>query len=577
MMSQLQQRLAIVGIVWAIVGVALPGTAQEKQSAVPQPVGSNALGTVRDRRPATTVQEWMAQVEAATIRVTGVRVEPTGGTVRVILETSAGITQAPTNRSEGNTLVSELNNAVLALPDGNRVAIDKPGAGISAIEVIQATPTSVQVRITGETAVPVVEVVPSAVGLVLSAEADEDVAEEEITVTGEGQGGYRVPNASTATRTDTPIRDIPASIQVVPRQVLEDRNVETVSDAVETVSGVVETSSTFGSSSPIGNSRSIRGFQEDSFSSNLRNGFREQVFPNFSLIGTTEQVEVLKGPASVLFGALEPGGVINLVTRQPLAEPYYRLGLEVGSFGRYQPSIDFSGSLNADKSVLYRFIAAYQSGGYFQDNAQSQTTTIAPSLTFQLGDRTDLNFYYEYGRYYADPIIYQTPILSDGRLPPRDFYANYFPRLNSENHRLGYTLNHELSEDWQIRNNLAINFNTYFLQETYYLNLLNDRFLTGFEIAVNNITTSNYIGQIDLVGKFKTGSVSHQLVAGFDFNRLVFYRGTAFSSSNLPDLDIFSPNYNVPRPDFPSAPFTTLTINQSYGIYLQDQIAFRII
>lgn len=73
-------------------------------------------------------------------------------------------------------------------------------------------------------------------------------------------------------------------------------------------------------------------------------------------------MEVLKGPASVLFGfgALEPGGVINVITRQPLSEPYYNLGFEIGNRAFYQPSIDFSGSITEDDTVLYRFVAAYQ-------------------------------------------------------------------------------------------------------------------------------------------------------------------------------------------------------------------------
>ncbi|BDA68775.1 ferrichrome-iron receptor [Calothrix sp. PCC 7716] len=537
------------------------------------------------------------------VPITGVKANPTDKGVEIILQTTQGQQLQVTNRSAGNNFIADISGGQLRLPSGEAFTFrsEKPLAGVTEITVTNVDANTVRVTVVGETSQPTVELFDDDTGLVFGvagaatatqpqpeapfatekpateAPQEEPAARQddpiELVVTGE-QDGYRAPNASTATRTDTPLRDIPQSIQVVPRQVLEDRNVKTVSEAVETVSGVVETSSTFGGSSPIGNRRSIRGFEEDSFSSSLRDGFREQVFPNFSLIGTTEQVEVLKGPASVLFGALEPGGVINLITRQPLAEPYYKVGFEVGSFGRYQPNIDFSGPLNTDKSVLYRFIAAYQSGGEFQNVAKSQTTSIAPSLTFKLGERTNLNLYYEYGRYHADPIVYQVPLLSDGRLPPRGFYANYFPSLNSENHRLGYTLNHELNKDWQIRNNLAINFNTYFLRETYYSNLLDDRFLTGFELGVQNLTTSNYIGQIDLVGKFKTGSISHQLIAGFDFNRLVFYRGSAFSSSNLPDLDIFNPNYDVPRPEFPTAPFTTLTTNQSYGIYLQDQIAF---
>ncbi|BDA71251.1 ferrichrome-iron receptor [Calothrix sp. PCC 7716] len=534
------------------------------------------------------------------VTITGVKANPTDKGVEVILETTQGDQLQVANRSTGNNFIADITGGQLRLSNGDAFTFrsEKPISGITEITVTNINANTIRVTVVGEKTLPVVELFDDNAGLIFAVASTTTAAQQpekpsteekpvseapqekpaarqddpiELVVTGE-QDGYRAPNASTATRTDTPIRDIPQSIQVVPRQVLEDRDVQTVSEAVETVSGVIETRSSFGGSSPIANLRSIRGFQQED--SNLRNGLRDASFLGISPIGTIEQVEVLKGPASVLFGAVEPGGVINLITRQPLAEPYYKLGFEAGSFGRYQPSIDLSGPLTTDKSVLYRFIAAYQGGGEFQDSTKAQTTTIAPSLTFRLGDRTNLNLYYEYGRYYADPATYQVPILSDGRLPPASFYPIYFQSLNSENHRLGYTLNHELNDNWQIRNNLAINFNTYLLRETFYSDLLNDRFLTGFGASTSNVTSSNYVGQIDLIGKFKTGSIFHQLLAGFDFNRSISYSGRTNGSGSLPDLDIFNPNYDVPKPEFPSAPFTDLDINQSYGVYLQDQITF---
>ncbi len=536
------------------------------------------------------------------VSITAVKANPIDKGVEVILQTTQGNQLQVTNRSTGNNFIADISGGQLRLPSGEAFTFrsEKPLAGITEINVINIDANTVRVTVVGEKALPAVELFDDDnVGLVFgitshttatqpeetptaqekpatetpqekpSAQQDDAI---ELVVTGE-QDGYRVPNASTATRTDTPLRDIPQSIQVIPRQVLEDRNVKTVGEAVETVSGVVETLSYLGGSSPVYTSRSIRGFQQDF--SNFRNGFRDQGGAQLSLIGTTEQVEVLKGPASVLFGAIEPGGVINLITRQPLAEPYYKIQFEAGSFGQYQPSIDFSGPLTTDKSVLYRFIAAYRGGGNFQDTTRAETTTIAPSLTFKLGERTTLNLYYEYGRYYADPTSYVVPLLSNGRLPPKDFYSTYFALMDSESHRLGYTLNHELNQDWQIRNHFATRFSNYFYREIFYTGLLDERFLTGYGFGIYDNPISSYFGQIDLVGKFKTGSISHQLVAGFDFTRSVSYTGNIFSlTSNLPDLDIFNPNYDVPKPDFPSPAFNNLEIDQFYGVYFQDQITF---
>jgi len=473
---------------------------------------------------------------------------------------------------------------------------EKPLAGIIEITVVNIDANTIRVTVVGEKALPVVELFDDDnVGLVFGitsqatatqppetptaqqkpateAPQEKPAAQQddpiELVVTGE-QDGYRAPNASTATRTDTPIRDIPQSIQVIPQEVLRDRNVRSVTQAVETVSGVVDNFAFY--NSPSGN-RLIRGFDQQT----LRNGLSERNDTSTtSPFATIEQVEVLKGPASVLFGSTEPGGIINIVTKQPLSEPYYRLALEVGNFGLYQPSIDLSGPLTTDKSVLYRFIAAYQGGGGFQDFTYPENTTIAPSITFKLGDRTNLNLFYEYSRYFANPTVYDVPLLSDGSLPPASFFPNYLALVDFVSHRFGYTLNHEFNDNLQLRNNLAINLATQLRNETYYLDLLNDRALTGFGYFGGNYNDNNYFGQIDLVGKFKTGSISHQLVAGFDFNRNIFDVSTFDQATNLPDLDIFNPNYNVTKPEFPETiPPTSLTISQSYGVYLQDQIAF---
>lgn len=104
-----------------------------------------------------------------------------------------------------------------------------------------------------------------------------------------------------------------------------------------------------------------------------------------------ERVEVLKGSASVLYGNAEPGGIINLVTKQPLREPYYSVNLQAGSCDLYRPSIDFSGLLNSDKTLLYRLNANYLSYAGFRDFDQdTQRFFISPVLTWNISNNTDL-------------------------------------------------------------------------------------------------------------------------------------------------------------------------------------------
>ncbi|MFQ4145910.1 TonB-dependent siderophore receptor [Chlorogloeopsis sp. ULAP02] len=550
--------------------------------------------------PATSVKDLLSQSpKAEIIAITGVKANPTDKGVEVILETTLGEQLQVTNRSTGNNFIAEISGGQLRLPSGEAFTFrsEKPIAGITEITVANVDTNTVRVTVIGETALPTVELFDDNVGLVFgitsqptatqppqqpeTPQAEEkptetpptEAAQEdepiELVVTGE-QDGYRVPNASTATLTDTPIRDIPQSIQIVPQEVLRDRNAQTVFEAVETVSGVLDGSSNYGAP---GGANIIRGF--NSFDSgSLRNGFRDYDYYSVSSIGTIEQVEVLKGPASVLFSSQEPGGVINIVTKKPLSTPFYNVAFEAGNYGFYQPSIDFSGPLTTDGNVLYRFIASYRGAGGYQDFFNSSTTTIAPSITLKLGDRTDLNLSYEYVRYFADAPQFEVPLLSDGSLPPRNFYPAYPDLVLSDitTNRIGYTLNHRFSENWQIRNNLAIVLNQRVLNRVIFGTVVDERILTDAFAEESSSYADNYFGQIDLLGKFNTGSISHQLLAGFDVN----YLEGGFRSdgaTTVPDLDIFNPNYDIPKPEYLPG-FAADDWSKNYGFYLQDQIAF---
>ncbi|PSM47720.1 TonB-dependent siderophore receptor [Chroococcidiopsis sp. CCALA 051] len=534
----------------------------------------------------------VAPDQGGVVSITGVVANPTDKGVEIVLQTTQGKILQPVTLVLGRTYIANIPDAVLALPQGGEFRQDNPANGINRVRVTQATANSIRVAVTGETALPQVQLYDAPnEGLVFSFTPGTSAAqtppppegetqpgkptvdEQEIVVTDEQDEGYNPSSASTATRTDTPLRDIPQSIQVVPRQVLEDRNVRDVTQAVETVSGVVESGGVLGT--PGIGSSIIRGFAQatgDGGGGTLRNGFRDLGFWGLSAIETVEQVEVLKGPASVLFGALEPGGIINVVTKQPLSEPYYKLEFEVGNRNFYQPTIDFSDPLTEDDTLLYRFISSYQSSDGIQDFVKSNLLTIAPTITLNLGDRTTLNLYYEYLNSLVDSTEQNGRI--NNTIFPRDFYPGY-PQYNSfeaVTQRYGYTLKHEFSDNWQIRNAFGANNSDFEDRRSYGSELVDDRFLV---ITTDDAEFSwdNYFAQIDLLGKFNTGSIAHQLLVGFDYNHVSNIQEGFVGATNLPNLDILNPNYdNIPEPIFSSF-FETRDTIESYGIYIQDQIS----
>ena len=192
--------------------------------------------------PATAVAERIAQIEASLVQIINVSVEETAAGVQVILTTADGELAEPALTVSGDALIAEIPNALLALQSSDEFQQFEPTEDIVLVQVTELSDNRVQVVITGADAVPTAVVSSAATGLILSvtpgvAQVNNESGESlRIVVTGEEGSRYVEPNTSTATRTDTPLRDIPQTNQVVPREVLEDQQVITLGEALRNVS-----------------------------------------------------------------------------------------------------------------------------------------------------------------------------------------------------------------------------------------------------------------------------------------------------------------------------------------------------
>lgn len=464
--------ILVSGAIACSLAIATPALAVEQQERF----------LIQGAEPAITrysspITKLIAQAgdRVGIVQVTGVTLNPTETGIEILLATPNSNALEPVTFSVGKTYIANIPNAVLSLPQGKEFRGANPTNGIASVSVKQATPNSVRVTVVGVVVSPQVELYDSPdEGLVLSlipaaspqqpqtqpspeepaAQTDEPI---EIIVTGE-QDRYRVPNATTGTKTDTLLRDIPQSIQVVPRQVIEDQKATQLGDAVRNVSGVSPGSPSLTS---FANQFIIRGFQ-DIGENIFVNGIRRTAQGLPLNTATLEQVEVLKGPASVLFGQAEPGGIINVVTKQPLTKPYYAADFTIGNYDFYRPTLDISGPLNADKTILYRLNTAYQSSGSFVDFVELERFLLSPTISFQLGEDTNLTLE---GEYYSNSIpdydglpavgtVLTNPF---GRVPRSRFLDD--PNLEHQHHRvstLGYRLQHKFSERWSVRNAFKI-------------------------------------------------------------------------------------------------------------------------
>lgn len=555
-------------------------------------------------------------VRADTAKVTAVELNATSKGIEIVLSTTGSKQMQVFSSSYGKTFVVNILNTQLQLADNGSFRQENPIAGIASVSVTSINTNSIRIVVTGEAELPKVQV-QKGDALVLSVaapagtttqqptpevpeaasesqtepeetalEEDEATQQElvdepgvaegeeaiEIVVTGEQESGYSVPNATTGTRTDTPIRDIPQSIQVIPQQVLEDQQVIRLNEALRNVSGVSADDSFAGTVDRI----NIRGFTQDVF---LQDNFRQS---QFSLRETAnlERIEVLKGPASVLYGNLEPGGVVNLVTKKPLSEPFYSAELLVGSYGFYRPNIDLSGPLDSDGRLLYRLNAVYESNDGFRDFDQNvERVFVAPVLTWNISDKTDLTLEFNY---LNDQRPFDEGLVAIGRgvadVPYDRIFQNPDAIRTVEEIGAGYQLEHRFSENWTLRN--AFRF---LASDSFDFRLtsgiIDDTGQLDRSWRSNDDLYESYALQTNLVGEFTTGAINHTLLFGVDLNRETRVGG----QRRLPGdpsffLNIFTQEADpISKPDLSDLTLFVRNENNrvdTLGIYLQDQIAF---
>jgi iron complex outermembrane recepter protein len=588
------RQMIYLGIVGAI---CVLGTQPVKaQSAEPPITKIPQLSDIP--RPHTNVKDWLAQQNQQTevTVVTGVRLNPTSSGLEILLETSISDKLQTTIKRENNNFIADIPNAQLQLTGDSSFRQDKPVAGISEVIVTNVDTNSIRVTVTGEGGIPKVELDDGDTGLIFvvtpvtsstpqapdtskpssetpptqpSADANEPI---ELTVTGEPDT-YSVPDASTATRTDAQLRDIPQSIQVIPRQVIEDRNVVRLSELADNVSGV-QPERGYGGLSSLG--FRVRGFLTNF--ETLRNGFPDYGYFSPRDVANIERLEILKGPAAVLYGGSPTqyaggSGVINTTTKKPLAEPYYNASVTYGSYNFLRPTLDISGPLTDDKSVLYRLNVAYESSDSFRDFVEYDSFFISPVVEIKVGDRTKLTFEYEHQKYNfvfdnGFPIEPEVLQLGRNRFLGEPSFANGEVTFNS----LTYRLEHEFDDNWKFRqgfNVLSANLND--ARQVSPGSLREDRQTLDRSFYASDEEHENITLQNEISGKFSTGSIRHNVLFGVDLARNLF--NYIFAPDLELSINIFNPQYGgTPTPVEDGSPFGRKIVSENVGLFAQNLI-----
>ncbi len=379
---------------------------------------------------------------------------------------------------------------------------------------------------------------------------------------------YVAEKANTATRTDTPLIQVPQSVEVVTQKVIEDQRAIRVEQALRNVSGVAL--GDVGQSGIAADVAYCRGFPCGYFKNYLRNEDQNQSL-TFRDISNIQRLEVLKGPASVLYGRSQPGGIINILTKQPQAERYASIDQIIGNYNYYRTMIDVTGPLNESKTLLFRINGAYENTESFRDIVRGQRYFVSPVFTWLAGNNTTITIEGEYIRDRRTP-DFGIPAIGRGLafVPDSRFLGERFDTMAFEEARAGLTVEHRFNSSWRIESRLRMDRSTATAYRTVAAGLLSDNRTMARFIFDQLAPVSSYYWRNDVIGKFSTGSVGHNLLAGAEIGRQYasYDQAAALSSA----IDIFNPVYGAPVPTLNRTPFSHSFAN-AIGWYAQDQIS----
>lgn len=398
------------------------------------------------------------------------------------------------------------------------------------------------------------EPAPTAEPAVIDTAASEAAAHTEqaranpsTTFSGEAMrvDGYTATNTATF-KSDAPLFETPAGISVVTDDALDDQAAVSVRDALRSVASV----------QPVPSLNGFFGFNVRGFKTfdTYRNGMRAD-YANFDL-ANVERIEVLKGPAGMLYGRMDPGGLINIVTKKPLETASTEISQDFGSFDYKKTIIDSTGPVTSDKTLLYRFVGSYTDSESFRDFMETESYQINPSVIWKPVEGTEVFLDFEafnddYRNDFGIPAVGTRP----ARIPISRSLLDFNDPIDNIN--IKYTtvgLSQRLTDDWTLKSQ--------FMFRDYHLDSIDLNPAPAFDPSAlqpdNRTLDRNLLYQlmdqedwtwnIELYGKFDTGPVKHELMAGYErykWDWAYDIRGDFETGDPALAIDIFDPAYGL--------------------------------
>ena len=389
---------------------------------------------------------------------------------------------------------------------------------------------------------------------------------------GEGVRRYQARRSGSATKTDTPLDEVPQAVSVIPATVLDDLRSPRIEKALDYAGGVARQND-FGGLTMY--EYSIRGlttseFYEDGFSVNR--GYMNPQDPS-----NVERIDVLKGPASSLYGRGDPGGTINIVSKRPQNDRFARLDLSAGRWDRYRSSLDVNTLLDDEGTMLYRMNLAVEDNKSFRDYRSSERQFFAPAFSWELSPQTRLLVQAE--------VIRSSQVFDRGVVAPNDHLgsvsrSDFFGEpddgeIDNNNESLQAEIEQDLNASWTVR--LASHYKQGRLNggATEASFLADDARTLNREYRYRDFDWQDSITQLELRGLVYTGDIEHNLLIGTEYERYAKDE-RLMRTRPISTIDIREPVYGQPRPPFSVGPGGRSTdrheLVHSRSLNLQDQM-----
>ncbi|RON54745.1 TonB-dependent siderophore receptor [Pseudomonas frederiksbergensis] len=385
---------------------------------------------------------------------------------------------------------------------------------------------------------------------------------------------YQPPPTSNVMRSSALLQETPQTINVIPAQVIRDQAPRNLDDALANVSGITQ-GNTLASTQ---DSVMTRGFGDNRNGSIMRDGM--PIVQGRGMNATVDRVEVLKGPASLLYGIQDPGGVVNMVSKKPEQTQYNALTLRGSTYGDGKNGsgggLDSTGALG-DSGLAYRMVLDHEDEDYWRNFGTHRETLVAPSLAW-FGESTKLLFSYEH-REFLTPFDRGT-IIDPRTNHPLDISRNErldepFNNMEGRSDLYHFEADHDLNDNWKARFGYSWNRETYDASQVRVtaINTKNGTLTRSMDGTQNAISTDRFT-TASLEGKVNVLGMQHDLVFGVDDEYRKIYREDLIRQKSLSTFSYVNPVYGrevagttVSAPD--SAQTDEL---RSDSIFAQDSI-----